>query len=273
MVQGSRGSQGRHEPPERAKLFDREAERYARTRPGYPSDLVDAILGPDPRGLSVLDVACGTGIASRLMSERGAQVLGVELSPRMAEVARRSGIPVEVSAFETWDPAGRTFDRVTCGQAWHWLDPDARLDRAVTVLRPGGRLCLFWNMGNHPDDLADALRTTYQRVLPPDAPPLLTGYGSNGATDTRPDSETAHALVDCPELVEPQTAWFSWSRRYTRDGWLDELQTHSDHIALPPEVRRRLLDEIGATIDRFGGAFEMTYATILVSATRKADVR
>ncbi|HVS44442.1 MAG TPA: class I SAM-dependent methyltransferase, partial [Candidatus Dormibacteraeota bacterium] len=109
---------------DRARLFDREAERYDRARPAYPAALIDQVLGPSPRGLSVLDVACGTGIASRQFAQRGARVLGIDLNPAMAEIARRHGIPTEVAEFEAWDPAGRTFDVVTCAQAWHWLDPE-----------------------------------------------------------------------------------------------------------------------------------------------------
>src|SRR5581483_3936118 len=69
---------------ERAKLFDREAERYDRTRPAYPDELIDDVLGPTPEGLAVLDVACGSGIASRQMIARGAQVMGVDLNEGMA---------------------------------------------------------------------------------------------------------------------------------------------------------------------------------------------
>ena len=93
---------------ERSKLFDREAERYDRYRPTYPDALIDDLLGPKPEGLDVLDVGCGTGIASRLIAQRGANVLGVEVAPRMAEIARSHGIDVEIGAFEDWNPAGRT---------------------------------------------------------------------------------------------------------------------------------------------------------------------
>src|ERR1700687_5236523 len=106
---------------ERSKLFDQEAERYDRCRPTYTDALIDEVLGTEPASLAVLDVGCGTGIASRQMVQRGAKVLGVELAPRMAEIARRHGIEVEIAAFEGWDAAGRTFDRVTSVQAWHWL--------------------------------------------------------------------------------------------------------------------------------------------------------
>ena len=254
---------------ERAKLFDREAERYDRSRPSYPDELIDEVLGPAPRALSVLDVACGTGIASRLMAQRGARVLGVERGPRMAEVAERHGIATEVAEFETWDPAGRTFDVVTCAQAWHWLDPEVSTEKAASVLRPGARLCLFWNVGHHPDDLADALHAAYERVWPSDVARGMIGYAANRAGDRTADfSVVADALDACDGLAEPRIRSFPWSRTYSRDQWLDELASHSDHAALAPDLRQTLLDEIGSTIDRFGGAFDMTYAAVLISATR-----
>ena len=132
----------------------------------YPAVVIDELLGPEPAGLDVLDVGCGTGIASRQVAERGANVLGVEVAPRMAEIARNHGIEVEVAAFEDWDAAGRTFDRVISAQAWHWLDLPVSTAKAASLLRPGGRLCLFWSAGCHPDDLADALAEVYARLFP-----------------------------------------------------------------------------------------------------------
>jgi SAM-dependent methyltransferase len=254
---------------ERAKLFDRLAERYDRTRPAYPEAVIDEVLGPGTSELSVLDVACGTGIASRQLAQRGARVLGVELNAGMAEVARRHGIPADIAAFETWDPAGRTFDLVTCAQAWHWLDPGVRAEKAASVLRAEGRLCLFWNVGHHPDGLSDALQATYRRVLPPDSLRMMIGYTVNRSSDPLAGfGAVSEELHRCGRFSPPQTRLFPWTRSYTRDHWLDELHTHSDHAALAPEVRATLFDEIGATIDGFGGRFDMPYVTILISATR-----
>ena len=50
---------------ERSRLFDQQAEAYDRFRPTYPDAVIDELLGPVPAGLDVLDVGCGTGIASR----------------------------------------------------------------------------------------------------------------------------------------------------------------------------------------------------------------
>ena len=48
---------------------------------------------------------------------RGLPVLGVEPDGRMAEVARRHQVPVEVASFESWEPAGRTYDLLTAGHS------------------------------------------------------------------------------------------------------------------------------------------------------------
>jgi SAM-dependent methyltransferase len=250
-------------------LFDRQAEAYDRFRPAYPDAVIDELLGPVPAGLDVLDVGCGTGIASRQVAQRGAKVLGVELAPRMAEIARSHGIAVDVAAFEGWDAAGRTFDRVTSAQAWHWLDLPVATAKAASVLRPGGKLCLFWNAGCQPDDLADALEEVYASVVPRGGHRLYRGYAADRPSDLRTglDSEIA-AVAAVPEFGAPTEKWFPWTRTYQRDEWLDQLVSRSDHAALEPAVRHPLFEAIGAAIDDHGGSFVMNFETVLITATR-----
>ena len=69
---------------------------------------------------------------------------------RVADYARAQGFTVEVGTLEDWDPAGRRFDLVVAGQAWHWVNPHAGATKALSVLRPGGRIGLFWNWARHP---------------------------------------------------------------------------------------------------------------------------
>ena len=254
---------------ERSRLFDQQAEAYDRFRPTYPDAVIDELLGPVPAGLDVLDVGCGTGIASRQMAQRGAKVLGVELAPRMAEIARGHGIDVEIEAFEGWDAAGRTFDRVTSAQAWHWLDLPIATAKAASVLRPGGRLCLIWNAGYQPDDLADALEEVYASVVPPGGHRLFRGYAANRSSDVKTglDSEI-DAVSAAPDFGAPTAKWFPWTWAYQRDEWLDQLVSRSDHAALEPAVRDRLFKAIGAAIDDHGGSFVMNFETVLITATR-----
>lgn len=253
-----------HEDRRRAESFGAAAERYDRSRPTYPDELIDHVLGPAPAGLEVLDVGCGTGIAARLLTARGARVIGVEADGRMAELAGLRGTPVEVARLEDWDPAGRTFDRVTAAQAWHWVDPVAGAAKAAQVLRPGGRLCVFWNIGQPPAEVSHALDEVYERLAPDaDGYSVILGY----AVDKGYEAERK-GIRDCPDLSDPVEWRFPWSRTYTREEWLDQLPTHSDHAAMEPDQLRRVLDAVGDVIDRFGGSFVMEYSTLLLDSTR-----
>jgi SAM-dependent methyltransferase len=254
---------------ERSRLFDQQAEAYDRFRPTYPDAVIDELLGPVPAGLDVLDVGCGTGIASRQMARRGTKVLGVELAPRMAEIARGHGVEVEIAAFEGWDAAGRTFDRVTSEQAWHWLDLLVATAKAAAVLRPSGRLCLIWNVGYQPDDLTDTLEAVYASVVPRGGHRLFRGYAANRSSDVKTGlgSEIDAVLAE-PDLGATTEKWFPWTRAYQGDEWLDQVVSWSDHAALEPTVRDRLFEAIGAAIDDQGGSFVMNFETVLITATR-----
>lgn len=248
----------------RAESFGAAAERYDRSRPSYPDELFDAVLGPHPAGLDVLDVGCGTGIAARQIAARGARVLGVEVDARMAELARRRGTPVEVGRFEEWDPAGRTFDRITAAQAWHWVGPVAGAAKAADVLRPGGRLCIFWNIGRPTVEVERAMDRVYARLAPDaDGHSVVAGHATGDRYETQ-----RRAIGETPGMGRPEELHFPWRRTYTREEWLDQLPTHSDHAAMEPDRLDRVLQAIGEVIDGFGGSFLMEYDTLLLVSTR-----
>ncbi|HEX8714546.1 MAG TPA: class I SAM-dependent methyltransferase [Solirubrobacteraceae bacterium] len=253
-----------YEERTRAESFGEVAELYDRARPSYPPALLDALLAGEPQPHAVLDIACGTGIAGALFAARGCAVLGVELDARMAALARARGLDVEVAPFEAWEPAGRSFELAICAQAWHWLEPHAALAKAASALEPGATLAVFWNFGDPPADVAARLRPIYARLEPEleNYSALLGHYRDRG--------ENALATVSADEAFEQARARrFEWSKRYDTAGWLDFLQTHSDHQTLAPERLRRLLDDVARALEQLGGAFEMSYATTLISARRR----
>jgi len=250
----------------RAESFGTDAERYDRARPTYPAPMVDEVLAGFANGptTSVLDVGCGTGIAGRLFADRGCQVLGVEPDERMAALARVRGLAVEVGAFETWQPAGRTFDLLISGQAWHWVDPEAGALRAADALRPGGRIALFWNIGRPPGDVADAFEAVYRRHSEGlDEYSVLLGGG-----DAERFHQALEGIREAGRFSDPAHRSVDWTRPYSRNEWLDQLPTHSDHSALPAVRLGELMDAIGDVIDSFGGAFTMGYETALITAER-----
>src|SRR3984885_6345032 len=162
-----------------AESFGADADRYDRARPGYPTAMVDRIVAESP-GRDVVDAGCGTGIAARRFRAAGCRLLGVDPDPRMAELAAASGLDVEVAKFEQWDPAGRAFDAVIAGQAWHWVDMAAGAGKAAAALRPGGGLAVFWNAFEPPAELRAAFGAVYQRVVPDS--PMAAGFWSRPAS-------------------------------------------------------------------------------------------
>jgi SAM-dependent methyltransferase len=227
--------------------------------------MVDAIVASSP-GRDVLDVGIGTGISALPFQAAGCRLTGVDVDERMARLARERGLEVEVAAFEAWDPAGRRFDAVISGQAWHWVDPVAGAAKAAEVLRPGGRLAVFWNVSEAPPELSEAFATVYSRVLPGS----LFSRGTSGGLKAYSglSAKAADGMREVGEFGEPEQWPFEWERSYTRDEWLDQVPTSGGHNQFPPTQLEELLSGLGASIDAVGGSFTVRYTALVVTAAR-----
>ncbi|RPF22916.1 class I SAM-dependent methyltransferase [Myceligenerans xiligouense] len=263
---------GRRRPlREIAVSFGEDAERYDRTRPGYPAALADVVL--ENRGGTgapdVLDVGIGTGSAASLFRDAGCEVTGVEPDERMAALARRAGFPVESRPFDHRYPARQRYDVVVSGQAWHWVKQRAGAVTAAQVLRPGGRLAVFWNICLPEPPVAAALAEVYRGVdlgldvLPWERSPLAGYEKLAGAAVAGIWGSRAFGTVrrhDIPWLVE-----------FTRDAWVDQVPTLAWHERLSPRALSRVLDGNAKVIDALGGTVTMPYTTLTLLADRRPD--
>ena len=250
-----------------AESFGAEAERYDRARPRYPDVLIRRIADASP-GPEVLDVGCGTGIATRQFRDAGCRVLGVEVDARMAEQARRHGIVVEVSKFEDWDPAGRSFDAVVAAQTWHWIDALAGARQAARVLRPGGRFAVFWNVAKPEPALAEAFAEVYRTAVP-DNPIFGRGAAAGGEGGYAVFSErAAEGLRESGAFSDAEQWTYDWERTYTRDEYLDVVPTLGGHSLFSPAELAQVLSGIGAAIDAAGGVFAVRYTVEVCTAAR-----
>ena len=243
----------RFENRARASSFGANAELYDETRPRYPDGLLDALMAPEPT--RVLDVGCGTGILARALVARGTSVLGVEPDAKMAAVARRHGLDVELGTFEDWDDGGRRFDLLVAGQAWHWVNPVVGAGRAASVVAPGGRVVLAWNHAVMPAALRSTLDDLYARHAPPDVAPTVLHRPPERQREG--GSDAAFAARD--EFDPAVHAIYPWDRAYSSAEWRRQLETHSDHAVMDAAKRHELLDAVGAAIDELGGSFSMHY--------------
>ena len=115
----------------------------------------DALTG------ALLDAGCGTGEHTILAACRGAVALGIDVSPRAIEIARRKAAEHGFEAiFQVLDALrldtlSESFDTILDSGLFHVFD-DADLTGYVTalhgVLRPGGHLHLMCFSDRQPGD-------------------------------------------------------------------------------------------------------------------------
>ncbi|MGA8250905.1 MAG: class I SAM-dependent methyltransferase [Mycobacterium sp.] len=129
---------------ERAMSFGAIAEDYDELRPQPPQQAVDWLVPSDCE--VAVDVGAGTGLFTRTLVGRVAQVTAVEPDARMRTVlaARSPGLRVSEGRGESIPLPDAAAAAVFVSSAWHWMDPERAVPEIGRVLRDGGRFGLIW---------------------------------------------------------------------------------------------------------------------------------
>jgi SAM-dependent methyltransferase len=131
---------------EPARSFDLAAEEYERTRPDYPTGVLDVL--PLDRLAEVLDLGAGTGKLTRVLARRYAHVTAVEpldgMRARLA--AALPGVEVLAATAEQLPLPDGSLAACFSADAFHWFDPDLTPAELHRVLRPRGGVALVWHL-------------------------------------------------------------------------------------------------------------------------------
>jgi ubiquinone/menaquinone biosynthesis C-methylase UbiE len=123
------------------------AQEYANYRTGYSNELYDTIAAFGlRRGATILDVGCGTGIASAPFAMNGFPVTGADPSEAMlAQASQRLPNATFIQAeAEALPFPNERFDVVISAQTFHWVDRARALAEAYRVMRRGGMIAIWW---------------------------------------------------------------------------------------------------------------------------------
>ena len=224
-----------------SRSFGEVAGEYDRLRSGPSSEALDWLI---PEGATdILEIGAGTGILTRLLSERVAHVTAVEPDERMRAVLDAGQVDLEVlaGAAEEIPVADSTVDVVIAQSAWHWVDEERAVPEVARVLRPGGRLSLVWS---GPDRSVDWMQS-------------LWAGGIIFSPEERVDEDSRRRrrhLVNVDvggqsPFLEPETALFRWTRPMAKADLVGLAATYSRVITMEPDARTRHLDAMTRFLD------------------------
>ncbi|MEL6255016.1 MAG: class I SAM-dependent methyltransferase [Bacteroidota bacterium] len=125
------------------------ASRYAKGRPFYHRLILNHIVKHLPvKGKlnRALDVACGTGLSTRILPEIAKEVYASDTSESMLAYAKeRQDAHYFLSAAEEQPFPDGHFELITVSSGVHWFDIDRFLEEVYRLLPKGGHLILYDN--------------------------------------------------------------------------------------------------------------------------------
>lgn len=219
--------------------YDAIADCYQRTKQSPIRQYVEnyslfGLLG-ELRGLDVLDLACGEGHYTRRIRERGARrVVGVDVSPRMIDLARAQENGTDTIEYRVHDaqdlPRLGAFDVVCAAYLLHYARDVGELRRMCQAiarqLSPGGR---FVAINENPEQPESAY-----------AGYLRYGLSKTVAAPRREGSPITYAMISGRELFRFVVYHFeraTYERVLAEAGFVD-VRWHA--LQLDPEGGVRL---------------------------------
>ncbi|MBM3941255.1 MAG: class I SAM-dependent methyltransferase [SAR202 cluster bacterium] len=151
----------------RAPTFDEGADHSAHSQAQHDAWIAALRQITGGRRQRILDIGCGTGFLALLLAELGNAVDGIDLAPRMLELARQKAAERRLWAHFSEGDAERLraddayYDMVIERHViWTLPNPGAALREWSRVVKPGGPIVLIEGNWGMPSNLSPE----YQRI-------------------------------------------------------------------------------------------------------------
>ena len=149
-------------------------------------------------GMTVLDIACGTGVLFQDYIDRGAEyIAGVDMAEEMVKIAQEKFPDVDVMCTdgERLD-LGEAFDLVMVYNAYpHFNDPEGLMDTLVRSVKPGGRVSIANDLGREALNRHHEERAALVSKQLPEAKELAAMLESYFTIETVIDDERMYQVV------------------------------------------------------------------------------
>lgn len=239
------------------KYFDENVFLYDKFRPTYGTKIFEDILSYSKitESSKILEIGCGTGNASLPMIQSNAEVTAIEIGENLSKhtaqkFSKYSNFHIVHCAFEDFQAPAK-YDLIFSATAFHWIKPEKSYSRCKELLVDGGVLAVFWNtprISRKNYDLYEEIQDLYQRFMPSgqeEKETLLESKWYIKRCDDLNSCLNENGYLDCVFKIYQDTRVFS------ADEYVGLLQTYSDHMALPPDVRTLFFEKINSAIKKY----------------------
>lgn len=249
------------------RIFNTEAELYHSIRPTYPEALFDAMIEVTRLSddASLLEIAPGTGQATRSLAKRGYGIVAVELGAELVKLGQKAlehhpNVRFVNADFETVALPNSHFDLIYVATAIHWIRPDNRFRKPHQLLKADGHLAII-HTAHVSDDAGDEFFYASQ--------PIYQKYTSDKTTHLPQLSTLKSYAMDANLFTLLYFNTFIVEVAYSAKAHVQLLNTYSQILSLDSESRMAFLRDIEILIDRqFGGSIVMRYAFTLTIGKR-----
>jgi len=251
------------------RTFNEDAKNYDTYRPLYVDELYKDILEYSGIGKesNVLEIGIGTGQATLPFLQTGCSLTAVELGDNLAAYSMNKfsayqNMKIIQADFTEYEWKKDCYDLVYSATAFHWIPEERGCSMVRDILKPGGKVALFWNhpYPNRTDDETNvANRRIYNKYRHSDKPVVEF---------SEKDSQEKLNMLEHYGFSEITSKLYYRTRTLKTGEYISLLNTYSDHRALPPDVKTAFDQDMKKAIDAVGGKIRI-YDTMDLYLARK----
>lgn len=250
-----------------SEMFDKAAEYYDRYRPGYPKEIIEALVNNTNlnKDSSVLEIGAGSGKATELFKNYGFPIHCIEPGENLVRNGKNkfkndSHISFECGRFEELPDRGNKYDVIFAAQAFHWIPQPLGYQKCAALLKKGGYLAPFWNMYLYYDNEEDRELLKLSEKYRGFADFVEEKQAKERIERISADMETS-GLFNRPAVYR-----HFWKKEYTAAEYYGFVQTGNRFLQLPNEMKENARKDLAEHARKFNGKLLRPYLCVLYLA-------
>lgn len=234
--------------------FNMKPDQYEKSRPKYPEDIFKEIsrFKRIDEGTEILEIGCGTGIATGLFAGSNANILCTDIGDELISIAKEKFRAMKNISFLTGEyeslEINRKFDLIYSATAYHWIkQPEGDL-KTINLLKKDGIFAVFrYIHTNREEGYFKESQQIYAIYFPEQTPKI-----------------ESRELISRERFDIIHRKEYPWSVVYSSKEYISLISTFSDHLSLKENKRKKLFSELKTLIDtHYEGKIRKKYITVL----------